>query len=132
DEEVMDKRHVKPAFMRWELHRVWVVEATLKPGKRHAVPKRMFYYDEDNWGNASIDGWDAEGTLWRTALTTPFAAPDIPATVNYCTGFFHDHRTKAWIYNCALGDAGNEQYEIVERRRESFFAPESLTKMSAR
>ncbi|QCY13278.1 DUF1329 domain-containing protein [Pseudomonas sp. MPC6] len=132
DEEVMDKRHVKPAFMRWELHRVWVVEATLKPGKRHAVPKRMFYYDEDNWGNASIDGWDAEGTLWRTALTTPFAAPDIPATVNYCTGFFHDHRTKAWIYNCALGDAGNEQYQIVERRRESFFAPESLTKMSAR
>jgi hypothetical protein len=132
DDEVMDKRHVKPAFMRWELHRVWVVEATLKPGKRHAVPKRMFYYDEDNWGNASIDGWDAEGTLWRTALTTPFAAPDIPATVNYCTGFFHDHRTKAWIYNCALGDAGNEQYQIVERRRESFFAPESLTKMSAR
>ena len=132
DEEVMDKRHVKPAFMRWELHRVWVVEATLKSGKRHAVPKRMFYYDEDNWGNASIDGWDAEGTLWRTALTTPFAAPDIPATVNYCTGFFHDHRTKAWIYNCALGDSGNEQYQIVERRRDSFFSPESLTKMSAR
>lgn len=132
DETVMDQRHVKPEFMRWELHRVWVVEATLKAGKRHAVPKRMFYYDEDNWGNASIDGWDAEGTLWRTALTTPFAAPDIPATVNYCTGFFHDHRTKAWIYNCALGDAGNEQYQIVERRRESFFSPESLTKMSAR
>ncbi|OMG66324.1 hypothetical protein AUR61_005375 [Stutzerimonas balearica] len=132
DETVMGQRHVKPEFMRWELHRVWVVEATLKAGKRHAVPKRMFYYDEDNWGNASIDGWDAEGTLWRTALTTPFAAPDIPATVNYCTGFFHDHRTKAWMYNCALGDAGNEQYQIVERRRESFFSPESLTKMSAR
>jgi hypothetical protein len=132
DEQVMDQRHVKPQYMRWELHRVWVVEATLKPGKRHAVPRRMFYYDEDNWGNASIDGWDAEGTLWRSALTTPFAAPDIPATVNYCTGFFHDHRTKAWIYNCALGDAGNEQYQIAERRRESYFSPESLTKMSAR
>lgn len=132
DEEVMGQRHVKPEFMRWELHRVWVVEATLKPGKRHAVPKRMFYYDEDNWGNAIIDGWDAEGTLWRTSLTTPFSAPDIPATVNYCTSFFHDHRTKAWMYNCALGDAGNEQFQIVERRRETFFSPESLTKMSAR
>jgi hypothetical protein len=132
DEEVMGQRHVKPEFMRWELHRVWVVEATLKPGKRHAVPKRMYYYDEDNWGNAIIDGWDAEGTLWRTALATPFVAPDIPATVNYCTGFFHDHRTKAWMYNCAMGDAGNEQFSIVERRRETYFSPESLTKMSAR
>jgi hypothetical protein len=65
-------------------------------------------------------------------MTTPFVAPDIPATVNYCTGFFHDHRTKAWMYNCALGDAGNEQYAITDRRRESFFSPESLTKMSAR
>ncbi|MEG2174770.1 MAG: molybdopterin cofactor-binding domain-containing protein, partial [Oscillospiraceae bacterium] len=35
---------------------VWEVEATLKPGKRHAVPKRKYYYDEDNWGNAIIDG----------------------------------------------------------------------------
>ena len=132
DEKVMAQRHVNPDYMRWELHRVWVVEATLKAGKRHAVPKRKFYYDEDNWGNAIIDGWDAEGTLWRTSMTTPFVAPDIPATVNYCTGFFHDHRTKAWMYNCALGDAGSEQYAITDRRRESFFSPESLTKMSAR
>ncbi|EXF93541.1 hypothetical protein HK44_007640 [Pseudomonas fluorescens HK44] len=132
DEEVMGQRHVKPEFMRWELHRVWEVEATLKPGKRHAVPKRMYYYDEDNWGNAIIDGWDAEGTLWRTSLSTPFAAPDIPATVNFCTGFFHDHRTKAWMYNCAMGDSGNDQFSIVERRRETYFSPESLTKMSAR
>jgi hypothetical protein len=93
DEKVMGQRHVNPDYMRWELHRVWEVEATLKAGKRHAVPKRKYYYDEDNWGNAMIDGWDAEGTLWRTSLSTPFVAPDIPATVNYCTGFFHDHRT---------------------------------------
>ncbi len=132
DQEVMGQRHAKPEMMRWELHRVWEVEATLKPGKRHAVPKRKYYYDEDNWGTAILDGWDAEGTLWRTALTTPFAAPDIPAQVNYCTGFFHDHRTQAWVYNCALGDAGKEQYMLAERRRESYFSPESLTNQSAR
>ncbi|WP_297846339.1 DUF1329 domain-containing protein [Pseudomonas sp.] len=132
DQDVMGTRHAKPEMMRWELHRVWVVESTLKPGKRHAVPKRMYYYDEDNWGSAIMDGWDAEGTLWRTSMTTPFVAPDIPATVNYCTSFFHDHRTKAWVYNCALGDAGNDQYSTAERRRESFFSPESLTNQSAR
>ncbi|MCY1441991.1 hypothetical protein D9M71_583320 [compost metagenome] len=52
--------------------------------------------------------------------------------MNYCTGFFHDHRTQAWVYNCALGDAGKEQYMLAERRRESYFSPESLTNQSAR
>ncbi|MCG7200257.1 DUF1329 domain-containing protein [Marinobacter pelagius] len=132
DEEVMGKRHAKPEHMRWELHRVWEVEATLKPDSRHAVPKRKYYYDEDNWGTAIMDGWDAEGNLWRTSLTTPFAAPDIPATVNYCTGFFHDHRTRAWVYNCALGDVAGEQYNEVEPRSESYFSPQSLLRMSGR
>lgn len=132
DEEVMGEHHARPETMRWELHRVWEVEATLKPGKRHAVPKRKFYYDEDTWGVAVMDGWDAEGKLWRTALSTPFAAPDIPATLSYCMGFFHDHRTKAWVYRCAMGDVKNEQYAVVPRRSESFFSPDALLNQSAR
>jgi len=132
DETVMGQNHVNPEYMRWELHRVWEVEATLKDGSRHAVPKRKYYYNEDNWGTAILDGWDAEGNMWRTALTTPFVAPDIPATVNYCTGFFHDHRTGDWVYNCALGDVAGEQYRVIEPRSESFFTPQSLLRMSGR
>lgn len=132
DEEVMGKNHVNPEHMRWELHRVWEVEATLKEDSRHAVPRRKYYYNEDNWGTAILDGWDADGNLWRTSLSTPFAAPDIPATVNYCTGFFHDHRTKDWVYNCALGDVVGEQYRVVDPRPESFFSPQSLLRMSGR
>ena len=132
DETVMGDRHIKPEYLRWELHRVWEVVATLKPGSRHAVPKRKYYYDEDNWGTAIMEGWDAEGTLWRTSFTTPFAAPDIPATVNFCTGFFHNHRTKAWVYNCSLGDVAGDQYAITERRSESYFSPRSLLRMSGR
>lgn len=37
--------HLQPDFVRWELHRVWVVEATLKPAKRHVYQRRMFYLD---------------------------------------------------------------------------------------
>jgi hypothetical protein len=132
DETVMGKNHVNPDYMRWEMHRVWEVEATLKDGSRHAVPKRKFYYDEDNWGSTILDGWDAEGNLWRTSLSTAFAAPDIPATVNYCTGFFHDHRTGDWVYNCALGDVKGEQYRVVEPQSESFYTPQSLLRMSGR
>ena len=41
--------HLNPDYVRWELHRVWVVEATLKPDKRHIYSKRVFYLDEDSW-----------------------------------------------------------------------------------
>ena len=37
------------AHRRYELHRVWVVEATLKEGKRHIYHKRILYIDEDSW-----------------------------------------------------------------------------------
>ncbi len=50
---------------RWELHRVWVVEATLKKGMRHIYAKRIFYIDEDSWSNAIQDRYDAKGKLWR-------------------------------------------------------------------
>lgn len=42
--------HVNPAYTRYELHRVWVVEGKLKPGARHIYSKRVLFLDEDSWG----------------------------------------------------------------------------------
>lgn len=126
DESSMDEHHLKPESLRWELHRVWVLEATLKEGKRHAVPKRVYYLDEDTWGTALYDGWDAQGKLWRTQMQLPFAAPDLPAVVNTCTGVFFNLQTGAWAYHCAMGDGGNDQYRPGERHPHSFYTPDSL------
>ena len=54
-----------PDLLRWELHRVWVVEATLKPGKRHVYKKRIFYFDEDSWVALMSDEYDARDQLYR-------------------------------------------------------------------
>jgi len=58
-------KHFNPDLLRWELHRVWVVEATLKPGKRHIYHKRTFYLDEDSWCALASDQYDARGQLYR-------------------------------------------------------------------
>jgi hypothetical protein len=58
---------VNPDLMRWELHRVWVVEATLKPDKRHIYQKRTFYVDEDSWVIEATDQYDARGQLYRSS-----------------------------------------------------------------
>ncbi|MCT9810845.1 DUF1329 domain-containing protein [Acidovorax sp. Be4] len=65
-------KHINPDTIRFEQHRVWVVEATLKPGSRHAYSKRMFYIDEDSWALIEADGYDQDGKLWRVGLASTF------------------------------------------------------------
>ena len=50
---------------RYELHRVWVVEATLREGTRHDYGRRTYYYDEDTWSVMLTDAYDRRGELWR-------------------------------------------------------------------
>jgi len=63
--EVFGPGYLKPEVMRYELHRVWVVEATLLPGKRHIYKKRMFYWDEDGYGYGMTDAYDNADKLLR-------------------------------------------------------------------
>jgi hypothetical protein len=59
--------HLNPDHARYELHRVWEVIGTLKPGARHVYAKRHMYFDEDTWALAEIDHYDSRGQLWRVA-----------------------------------------------------------------
>ena len=63
--DVLKAGHINQDLARYELHRVWVVEATLKPGTSHIYAKRVFYIDEDSWATLAIDKFDGRGQLWR-------------------------------------------------------------------
>lgn len=60
--------HINPDYMRWELHRVWIVDATVKPGSRHVYGRRVFYLDEDTWHYIVVDKYDNRGNLWRLGI----------------------------------------------------------------
>jgi hypothetical protein len=66
-DDIVNKQHINPELTRYELHRVWVVEGTLKPEKKHIYGRRVFYVDEDSWQIAVADNYDLEGNLWRTS-----------------------------------------------------------------
>ena len=57
--------HLNPEHLRYELHRVWEVEAVLKADARHIYGRRVFYLDEDSWQIAVADSYDLDGKLWR-------------------------------------------------------------------
>lgn len=64
-EDALDKKFIKPEYIRWEKHRVWVVEANLKEGSRHLYNKRRYYIDEDSWSAVAGETYDGRGKLWR-------------------------------------------------------------------
>jgi hypothetical protein len=78
EEQFMDK-HPNPACWRWELHRVWVVEATLKPGFRHVYNKRIYYFDEDTYGAGLYDAFDQSGQLYRSIFNSMVQLYDVQA-----------------------------------------------------
>jgi hypothetical protein len=81
--------HLNPDYVRWEMHRVWVVQATLKEGKRHIYAKRDFYIDEDSWVAVASDQYDSRGQLFRSGFIYTNPAYEIPAPAT--TGqSFHD------------------------------------------
>jgi len=123
-DEVFVPHHLNPDLMRWALHRVWVVEATLAEGKRHVVPRKTFYVDEDSWSVLLVDGYDAQDKLWRTQHAVPFVAPEIPAVVSTTFTVFN-LQAGTWLINNLYNDMPS-QYQVVTPRPEIYFSPDAL------
>ena len=65
--DILHPLHVNPELLRYELHRVWVVEATLKEGATHIYKRRTLYVDEDSWQIMVGDIYDNRDQLWRVS-----------------------------------------------------------------
>ncbi len=69
--DVVKAGHLNPEALRYEKHRVWVTEATLKQGTSHVYAKRTFYFDEDSWQLLVVDNYDSRGEIWRLSEAYP-------------------------------------------------------------
>jgi len=78
--DMLTKFHINQDHTRYELHRVWVVDATLKPGTSHNFSRRTFYVDEDSWSIAAVDCYDGRGAVWKVQEAHLLTAPFLPTT----------------------------------------------------
>jgi hypothetical protein len=77
--DIVKKGHVNQELPRYELRRVWVVDARVKKGGiGHLYPRRSFYLDEDSWQVALVDVYDADGELARVQEGHSLIAYDKP------------------------------------------------------
>lgn len=63
--DLVQPGHLNPEHTRYELHRVWQIEATLRDGMRHIYDRRVFYLDEDTWQVGIVEHYDGRGSIWR-------------------------------------------------------------------
>lgn len=77
--DILTPLHINQNLARYELHRVWVVDATLKAGERHIYKRRTFYLDEDSWQILAMDQYDNRDQLWRVSEAHAMNFYNVPA-----------------------------------------------------
>ncbi|MBA3029639.1 MAG: DUF1329 domain-containing protein [Desulfobacteraceae bacterium] len=128
-EDLLTPHHLNPDYVRWELHRVWVVEATLKEGKRHIYSKRRMYFDEDSWQILIHDKWDTRGNLWRSHLCEGLQAYTVPAYM-WRVYAMYDLQSEEYSWNGINGLEGTTlKFENLDVKD---FTPDSIRKMGRR
>jgi len=128
--EILGRDHANPDDLRFELHRVWVVDATLAPGAHHVVAHRRLYLDEDSWMAVYSDSWDEAGRLWKFGQATMYGMPDVPATI-VGSQFVYDLQLGGYAFGFAF-NGESSAYKVTAPHPVTLFTPDSLSARSVR
>lgn len=121
--------HINPEYVRWEKHRVWVVEATLKDGTRHVYGKRVFYIDEDSWQIHVADLYDNRMELYRVAFAHGLNYYEVPTHWSTLE-VYHDLNSRRYI---AIGlDNEDKMYDFSVQLSDADFTPAALRREGTR
>ena len=83
-QELCQPHFLNPDIVRWEKHRVWVLDANLAPGNHNVNAKRRYYIDEDTWWGVLGEGYDAQGNMVKAYHLYLYCVPSYPGTVELC------------------------------------------------
>lgn len=127
--DILTPLHINPEHLRYERHRVWIVDATLKEGARHLYKRRTFYIDEDSWQILSVDIYDNRDQLWRVSEGHPINYYEVPTF--WTTLEVHtDLQSGRYI---AIGlDNESSMYDFDIQRTLSDYSPGELRRSGRR
>ncbi|MBI4915066.1 MAG: DUF1329 domain-containing protein [Acidobacteria bacterium] len=127
--EIFTPLHVNPDHLRYELHRVWVVDATLKEGARHIYKRRTFYVDEDSWQIVGVDTYDNRDQLWRVSEGHPINYYDVPTI--WVTAETHTDLQAGRYLAYGLSNE-TAPFDFTADVKEADFAPDALRREGVR
>lgn len=118
-------------LMRYELHRVWVVEATVKPEWRNTFSKRVFYLDEDTWNPLVADLYDTKDKLYRFQENNLMAAPEMPGCVT-AGDFYFDLNADRYVADNIIVKSADANYTAGDIVNNSMFTPDAMRRYGLR
>ncbi|NVK24355.1 MAG: DUF1329 domain-containing protein [Gammaproteobacteria bacterium] len=122
-EDIIKAGHIATDVVRWEKHRVWVVEADLKDGISHVYKKRVFYIDEDSWQIHIADMYDNRDELYRVAVAYGLNYYEIPTHWSTLEAYY-DLNSRRYI---AIGlDNQEDMYDFGVKQTERDYTPNAL------
>ncbi|MBQ4877285.1 DUF1329 domain-containing protein [Pseudoalteromonas luteoviolacea] len=128
-EDILKAGHINPDHVRYEKHRVWVVEANLKEGTRHIYKKRVFFIDEDSWQIHVADLYDNRDQMYRVAMAHGINYYDVPT--HWSTlDVYHDLNSRRYL---AIGlDNEEKMYDFTQSFQDNEFTQSALRREGRR
>jgi len=128
-DDIIRAGHINPNLVRYEKHRVWVVEADLKANTRHLYKKRVFYIDEDSWQVAISDIYDNRDELYRVAVAHGLNYYEVPTQWSTLE-VYHDFQSRRYL---AMGlDNEAKMYNFSAQLKDKGFTPSALRREGRR
>jgi len=128
-DDILQPLHINQDLARYEKHRVWVVDATLKSGTSHLYTRRTLYVDEDSWQILAVDQYDSRGELWRVSeahCINYYEVPTFWSTLEV-------HTDLAAGRYLAIGiDNDQSMYDFSIKRDARDYSPNSLRSSGVR
>ncbi len=128
-DDILTPLHINQALTRYEKHRVWVVEATLKEGTSHIYSRRTLYVDEDSWQILAVDQYDNRGDLWRVSEAHCINYYDV---LTFWSTLEVHIDLVAGRYLAVGLDNRNPMYDFTIERTEGDYSPGALRRSGVR
>ena len=110
--DILQGLHLNQELPRYEIHRMWVVEANNKPEIRHTFKKKTIYFDEDTWTATMIDNYDHRDQFYKfqeghliclanmlSCSTVPEIIYDLQSRVYFATAMINEDKPNDFTVN---------------------------------
>ena len=124
--DILQPGHMNQDLARYELHRVWVMEAQVRQGFNHRYKRRTFYLDEDSWLVVLQDIYDERNQFWRTSEAHVINFANVPVVVNGVQAHY-DIQSRRYV----MTNMTNEEKKMIEwdyEKPPSYYTPQQLQK----
>lgn len=122
-DQIVQAKTLNPELLRYELHRVWVVDANLRYGYTHPYVVRRFYIDEDSWQILAVDLRDKNGELIGLQESHPINYYDVPMFGSTLETLYH---LKTGNYFVDGLDNNEPMYDFEAQLSPRDFSPQAL------